>query len=448
MPKSLARPRLRFFWQLTLAFSFIVLLVGGGMFLASQYLLGNWGGNGSESQLTQRWTDRLAQHYAQQHSWEGAATLLAGYPHSADWSQIEPPAYLLAGPDGVIVAAHDTTRVGQKLTFLERWLATPIRLNQRDVGRLLILSREQLGIQLAPGRFFMVALVLASVGVLVSVLLSRQISQPYTDLTRAMRAIAAGDLDVRVAKRYAGEAGELTEAFNQMAGELARAREQRRNLTADVAHELRTPLSVIRARLEGVLDGVYPASAEHLAPALDTLELLAHLAEDLRLLALADAGQLTLDKRPADLNGLLQDAHVSFTPQAEDRGIALTLELPAALPPALVDPRRLAQVLGNLLSNALRHTPGGGQVTLSAKETGEGQMEVTVRDTGAGIAPEDLPYIFERFWRGDKSRARTSGGSGLGLTIARQLVELHGGRLWAESAPGQGTTFRFTLPTN
>jgi len=239
--------------------------------------------------------------------------------------------------------------------------------------------------------------------------------------------------------------GELAVAFNQMIRELARADELRRNMTADVAHELRTPLSVIRGKLEGVLDGVYPATPEHLEPILDEILLLTRLVEDLHLMALAEAGQLALEKRPLDVGDLLRDAQVNFGPQADDRGVTLALDLPEALPQVMADWRRISQVLGNLLTNALRHTPPGGRVTLSARAIG-GAVEVTVADTGAGIPPEDLPYIFERFWRGDKSRSRAGGGSGLGLAIARQLVEMHGGKIGVESTPGQVTRFTFTLP--
>jgi signal transduction histidine kinase len=233
---------------------------------------------------------------------------------------------------------------------------------------------------------------------------------------------------------------------------LARADELRRNMTADVAHELRTPLSVIRGKLEGVLDGVYPATPEHLEPILEESKLLAHLVEDLRLLALAEAGQLTLEKRAVDVGDLLRDAQVNFGPQADDRRITLALDLPSELPSVEADRRRISQVVSNLLTNALRHTPQGECVTLSAALSpslpggDKGGVTISVSDTGTGIPTEELPYIFERFWRGEKSRSRAGGGSGLGLAIAKQLVELHGGSIAVESTPGAGSTFRFTLP--
>jgi signal transduction histidine kinase len=258
--------------------------------------------------------------------------------------------------------------------------------------------------------------------------------------------IAAGDYSQRVDAVPGDEVGELVAAFNQMVGSLQRVEKLRKDLVADVAHELRTPLSVIRGKIEGVLDGVYPATPEHLEPILEETKLLAHLVEDLRLLALAEAGQLALEKQATDVGDLLRDAQVNFGPQADDRGVTLTLDLPAELPRVVADRRRISQVVGNLLTNALRHTPQGGCVTLSAAAAGGGMVAISVTDTGVGIPPEDLPFIFERFWRGEKSRSRAGGGSGLGLAIAKHLVEMHGRAISVKSEPGKGSEFRFTLP--
>jgi two-component system OmpR family sensor kinase/two-component system sensor histidine kinase BaeS len=295
--------------------------------------------------------------------------------------------------------------------------------------------------------FLWTGLAIGSITLVVGLVLSRGMSRPLVDLTAATRSVAAGDLSVRVPVRHHGEVRELAIAFNAMTEELARADELRRNLTADVAHELRTPLSVIRGKLEGVLDGVYPSTPKHLSPILEEIRLLARLVEDLRLLSLAETGQLPLEKRATDVGALLRDAQVNFSPQAADRGVTLALDLPSELPEVMADRRRVAQVLGNLLTNALRHTPSGGCVTLSATASGE-MVKVTVTDAGTGIPPEDLPYIFERFWRGEKSRSRAGGGAGLGLAIAKHLVQAHGGKIGVESPSegGEGTTFYFTLP--
>jgi signal transduction histidine kinase len=219
-------------------------------------------------------------------------------------------------------------------------------------------------------------------------------------------------------------------------------------MTADIAHELRTPLSVIQGNLEAVLDGVYPPDAEHIQPALDQAQLLARLVEDLRTLALAEAGQLSLDRQPTDVAELVKRVVASFEPKAADRRVTLSVDAPSSLPRIRADGQRIAQVLTNLLGNALRYTPQAGRadVRLSAQPE---SILITVSDNGPGIAAEDLPHIFDRFYRADKSRSRdprSGGGSGLGLAIARSIVEAHGGRIWAESETGQGTTIAFTLP--
>jgi signal transduction histidine kinase len=278
----------------------------------------------------------------------------------------------------------------------------------------------------------------------------RDIAMPLADVMAAADAVAEGDLSARVPSPTRGpdEFGHLAESFNHMAAELERADEQRRNLTADVAHELRTPLHVIQGNLEGVLDGVYEPTDAHITATLDEARVLARLIEDLRTLSLAESGQLPLVKEPVDVAELLADVRTSFSGQAEAAGVDLNVVLdgdPAQLT-LVADAGRLDQVLGNLVANALRHTPAGGNVTLSAEPV-PGGMRITVRDTGEGIPAPDLPYVFDRFWRGDRSRSHAGGaGSGLGLSIARQLVQAHGGRIRVESDLGRGTTFTVELP--
>jgi len=325
------------------------------------------------------------------------------------------------------------------------WPTNPPSLARSEDEFITFLETEFRGrFTLSLRRFLLTGLTVGMFTLGFGLLLLRRMSRPLVDLTAAARSISTGNLDVRVPTDSPGELGDLATAFNTMASDLARADELRRDLTADVAHELRTPLSVIRGKLEGVLDGIYPATSEHLEPILEETKLLAHLVEDLHMLALAETGQLALEQRPMDVGDLLRDAQVNFGPHASDRGVILALDLPADLPAVSADSRRIAQVLGNLLTNALRHTPAGGCVTLSAVADA-GAVRVTVADTGSGIPPEDLPYIFERFWRGDRSRSRAGGGSGLGLAIARQLVEMHGGEIGVESRMGEGAGFWFTL---
>jgi len=450
------KPDLGFFWQLIIAFSLITALTGGGMFLAGRVALTRL-----ESTVRDRfspahlWADRLASYYDPQGGWENVDALIADYPCGSNWGPWDEDwhvDYVLAAPDGVIVSASDGERLGQSLGRWETKLATPIVVDGQQVGLLFLSPFVRLGpgplsvAEHALRSFLMAGLIVGAGSLIVGLILSRGMSRPLMDLTKATRAVARGDLSTRVPVRHQGEVRELTIAFNAMTEELARADELRRSMTADVAHELRTPLSVIQGKLEGVLDGVYPATPAHLEPILEETKVLTHLVEDLRLLALAEAGQLALERRAMDIGDLLRDAQVNFGPQAADRGVTLALDVPSKLPSVMADWRRIAQVLGNLLTNALRHTPQGGCVTLSARP-GDGTVEVTVTDTGVGIPPDELPYIFERFWRGERSRSRTGGGTGLGLAIARQLVEMHGGTIRVTSAPGEGSQFRFMLPS-
>jgi signal transduction histidine kinase len=457
------RLHLRFFWRLVVAFVLVIALVAGGMFLAGRAALHRLAREETPSSA-RLWVDHLAGYYDEHGGWENVETLIAKYPCGPGWGpwdedwQID---YALAAADGTVVSASDGERLGQALEHWELNWATPIVVNDQQVGYMFMSSFGPFRpgslsiVTRALQTFLLTGLAVGTGSLLIGFVISRGMSRPLVNLTTATRAVAAGDLSVRVPTHYPGEVGELAAAFNTMAADLARADDLRRNMTADVAHELRTPLSVIRGKLEGVLDGVYPATPEHLEPILEETELLTHLVEDLRLLALAEAGQLTLEKRTMDVGDLLQDAQVNFGPQAADRGVTLALDLPSELPQIVGDWRRIAQVLGNLLTNALRHTPEGGCVTLSATTSpppappnGRGELvKVTVVDTGIGIPPENLPYIFERFWRGDKSRSRASSETGLGLAIAKQLVEMHGGTIGVESAPGAGSKFWFTLPT-
>ena len=454
----------RFFWQLIIAFALVIVLAGGGVFLAGRIALHRLEQSTRDMPwtLTRPWADRLAAYYDEHSSWKGVDTLIAGYPCGPGWGPWDEDwrvDYALAAADGTIVSASNEERLGQTMSRPQRAWARSVVVGDEQVGLLFVSPFDRSGLEppVVAGHllqsFLLAGLAIGGSALVVGLILSRGMSRPLMSLTTATRAVAGGDLSVRVPTHYPGEAGELAVAFNRMAEDLARADELRRNLTADVAHELRTPLSVIRGKLEGVLDGVYPATREHLEPVLEETELLTHLVEDLRLLALAEAGQLALEKQPMDVGDLLRDAQVNFGPQASDRGVTLVLDLPAELPEVLADWRRIAQVLGNLVTNALRHTPQGGRVALSAAvapslegRAQAGMVEVTVADTGAGIPPEDLPYIFERFWRGEKSRSRAGGGTGLGLAIARQLVEMHGGTIRVESVLGAGSSFRFTLP--
>jgi two-component system OmpR family sensor kinase/two-component system sensor histidine kinase BaeS len=244
------------------------------------------------------------------------------------------------------------------------------------------------------------------------------------------------------------ELATLGRAFNNMADSLQKAEQSRRALTADIAHELRNPLAVQRANLEALQDGIYPLTSENLAPVLEQNHLLTRLVEDLHTLALADSGQLRLERRDIDFPSLAGKVVERFVPQAASREIRLSYDK-VPIPPLSIDPTRVEQILNNLLSNALRYTPGGGDIAVSVSGVTPqlpGAVQLRVHDSGPGIPAEALPHVFERFYRADRSRSRGEGGSGLGLAIARQLAEAHGGTLEAANHPEGGAVFTLTLP--
>jgi len=281
-------------------------------------------------------------------------------------------------------------------------------------------------------------------GLLLVVAVVRRLAAPVGDLVEAAGRIEDGDFAVRVRERGPGEARALARAFNAMTARLEATETQRRSFLADVAHELRTPLSIIQSRLEAVLDGVYPADAEHLSPILDEVRTLDRLVGDLRTLALAETGTLTLVREPIEPALLLNETVASFRQAAQAGDVTITVDVPPALPVVHVDPARIRSVLANLVANALRHTPRGGTVTVRARTRTEASGEtlaVDVRDTGPGIPVELLPRVFDRFVKGPGSS-----GTGLGLAIARDVVRAHGGTIEAQSRLGEGATIRFTLP--
>jgi signal transduction histidine kinase len=267
-------------------------------------------------------------------------------------------------------------------------------------------------------------------------------------------AIASGDLNQRVSVLSKDELGDLADTFNHMAESLEKAQAQRQQFLADVAHELRTPLAVIQANTEGMQDDVLPLDLEQVNAIHAQTLLLGRLINDLRLLSLAEAGELRLECQEANLGELLQKAVDHFQPQCAQKRVSLSRSVEPDLPEASIDLDRINQVLNNLISNALRYTPEGGMITLGAKR-GESrttaEIQISVSDTGPGIPLESLPWVFDRFYRADKSRTRASGGSGLGLAIVKQLVEAHHGRVWAESPiyqegeQAKGARITFTL---
>jgi signal transduction histidine kinase len=425
----------------------------------------------------ERLAPTLAAYYARSGGWEGVIQWLAGYDaiqsagggqqsggggQGRGWGRGQAfqtaDRLVIVDPDGRVVADSDDELVGRSVSNDELALGASINVDEQRVGTLLIPaggapheSQEADFLQQVNRYLLWAGLAAGVVAIGLGLLLARQLTAPLRELTQATHRLAheerpnsprVGDVpQVRI--RTQDEVGELGLAFNRMALSLAQQETLRRNLMADIAHELRTPLTVIRGDLEALLDGVYEPTPEALGSLQEEALLLSRLVDDLRALAQAEAGQLRLEREPTDLASLLQGVVAGFDLEAEAQGQALSLEISSSLPLVDADPQRVRQVVANLISNALRHAPSPGiEVVVSAVET-PGQVQVTVKDDGMGISDQDLPYVFDRFWRGDGAR---SSGSGLGLAITRELVQAHGGQIWVESTPGEGTAFRFTLP--
>ncbi len=365
---------------------------------------------------------------------------------------------ILADPIGLVVYDSAGLVTGQQLSTGELLNSIPITVNGQTAGALIATQGEASPLTTAAETFlqsvnrsiFLAALAASLIALLLGILLFRHFTAPVQTMKTAAAEFARGNLTRRIPVNTRDELGDLAAAFNRMADELQSAQTQRRRMIADIAHELRTPLTVVQANVEGMLDGVIPTDEKHLAILHEESLLLNRLISDLRLLSVAEAGELVLEKQPVELSGFLPSVLDKFKPAALEKHIRLKYEQAGELPSIDIDPDRVAQVLTNLVANALNYTPAKGSITLSATVS-EKEVKISVCDDGPGIPSGDLPFVFERFYRVDKSRARKSGGSGLGLAIAKQLVEAHGGTIKAESPVHSGpdhpgTCISFTLP--
>ncbi len=478
---------MRSLWLKLMGAFLLVVLVGGGIdtFLVSrstqtqfsQYI------NQNGRALAQQLAPTLAQYYSRQGSWQGVESLLnnpwgnmmmndgMGMMGEENWGMWQDEdgmgmggasnpwnmmglRLLLADTQGTIVADSAAQDAGKTVSLTDLASGVPVMAGNQQVGTLLLLYAEA-NAPNAAGDFvssvnqstWLAGITAAIVALLLGSILFFQIVSPVQKLTAAAQKIAAGDLGQRIPTQSQDEIGTLATAFNQMADSLAQHEELRRNLIADVAHELRTPLTVIQGNLEAMLDGVLPTSPQEIATLRDEAALLTRLVADLRLLSLAEAGQLKLELVKANPAELVARAAEPFRLQAQSSQVELKPDIASNLHEIDVDIDRITQVIRNLLSNALRHTPSGGRVTVTCGMDKSQNLLITVSDTGEGIPPADLPYVFDRFYRADKSRSRASGGSGIGLAIVKQLVEAHGGKVWVESQPGRGAIFGFTLPS-
>jgi len=400
----------------------------------------------------------LSNYHRENGSWAGAERIFfrnrgsqpAG--NGANPGRKRPP-FILVNEAGKVIIPNERYRIGDQVPKADLALGIPIKEDDQVIGILVPVRvpfegnpREVEFINRINRTLLYGALIGAVFALLLGVFLSRTLTRPIRELTQATRAVSEGDLSQQVPVRSDDELGELAQAFNKMSTELARSIKTRKQMTADIAHELRTPLSLILGHAEAVHDGVLPATRENFEIIREEATRLEHLVNDLRILSLADAGELTINLQPIEPERLLQEVAALYQYQAQRMNITLDLDSAAPLSTIEVDPGRMTQVLTNILDNALHHTPEGGRIVLAAKQM-QDLIEISIQDSGPGITAQDANRIFDRFYRTDPSRQREDGGSGLGLAIARSIVRAHGGQIRAESEPGKGLKIVIALPT-
>ncbi|MFC1901110.1 sensor histidine kinase [Chloroflexota bacterium] len=436
-------------FRLLAGISLVIIIAVGAVYLfASQTAVGEirrFGERNEEARLG-RIVFELHRYYNAQGDWEGIQ------PYIEQWSSLYGRHIMLIDSGNTIIADSLGEQIGQQSESEIKGIPLSMPWGAKIPGTLYIDPGVSGGFPSSTNLLRNVssfllwgALIAVALAFLLTYFLSRSILAPVKSLTTAVRQLGHGDLSQRVTLKDKGELGELAYAFNSMASDLEKVEELRRNMIADAAHELRTPLSNIKGYLEAIRDGLKKPDNESIRSLSEEASLLSRLVDDLQELSLAEAGELRLTREPGDITDLVKQAVSAKRTQVEEKGLSISTDLPDNLPPTSMDFHRIGQVLNNLIDNAIAHTPEGGNIDISASLE-EDRLKISITDTGEGISPEDLPYIFERFYRTDRSRSRTTGGSGLGLTIARRLVEAHGGSIDVRSEPGKGSSFTFTLP--
>jgi signal transduction histidine kinase len=387
----------------------------------------------------------LVHHYVTLGSWFGVQPLLDQV------GQMYGRRLVLTNNSGVVVA--DTAKELVNQQFDLQWTGVDISLDTPPIkiGTVYISPAggrsSEVSILMRAINFFLIlggvlAIVVASI---ITLFLSRRISMPIQALTVAAVKLGKGDFSQRVSIDDQGEIGQLAKSFNNMADDLENAENLRRNMVSDVAHELRSPVANIRIQLEAIEDKLLKPDTRTISSLHEEVVLLSRLIDDLQDLSLMEAGRLKLDKQPAEILKIIEQAKEALLSKVQSHNIRIEVNVAEGLPDCDVDQHRIGQVVRNLLNNAIAHTAEGGMINISAKRI-DNMVEVCIKDNGEGIAAKELPNIFERFYRVDKSRSRATGGSGLGLTITRRLVEAHGGKIWVESEAGKGSRFYFTIP--
>lgn len=441
--------------KLILGFSFVSLITVALIITTTVYNTGREFNTYLLDQDKNSIVDHFTAYYQDHRSWDGVGDTVTTLYETLKIPEGDPvhPAFTLADSNEVVLISGGYYKTGDSLLQIDRRDSQALTVDGKVVGYLVIrnpiprpgpdpngfMQRVNTRLIISGVAAFLFAIALG-------VIFSRILTRPVRELTAAARAVADGNLDQKVDVHAQDELGELSVVFNEMTTKLSRAMESRRQMTADIAHELRTPISIILGHAEAINDGVLPASEETIQVIRQEAIRLEQLVNDLRVLALSDAGELRLIPIPTRPDILLKNVFDLFKYRAQSRSIHLTLDCPQALPDVLVDQDRLVQVFSNLVDNAMRVTPKQGQIDLAARLT-DYQIEFTVCDSGPGIAVDELERIFDRLYRSDQSRQRDSGGSGLGLAIARTIIEQHGGRIWAENNPDHGACMHILIPT-
>lgn len=384
----------------------------------------------------------LEGYYLSHGSWEGVESVFET-AHSV--RAFDP---ILLDTDYHIIADsrdNPASAVGSRYELQRRDMVIELKVYNELIGYLVVTASTRFGIVrgiLVP--IGMISIILAMFLVVAAILLARRFVNPLADVIYAARQVANGNLGTRIPTKGQRDLRSLSESFNEMAASLERSDRQRRDMLADIAHELRTPLSVIRGRLEGIVDGVYSESGPQVSMALEQTYMLGRLVDDLHLLTLAETRQLPFDKQSVDLGNVIERVLAMFSAEAKEKNISLSFREKDGDLSVLVDAQRFEQVLSNLIGNSLRYIPQGGKVWVTVQGT-PGDVRIAVNDNGSGLPEEDLPFIFDRFWRKEKSRSRVSGGTGLGLAIAKQLVAAQGGTIEARNLPEGGLQVVITL---
>ncbi len=396
--------------------------------------------------------NELATYHQEHQTWEGIENL---YDRGHDGGR--PLFFSIADPNGIIIVGGMGHHPGEIVRPDEFNAGAPIQVDRETVGILLLNTPpnrnplEDEFIRRLSQSIYLSAIGTILIAFILGAILSRTITRPIRELTKATHEMADGKFGQQVPVRSRDEIGELASSFNKMNDDLARSFNLRKQMTADIAHELRTPLSLIIGHAEAVHDGVLPPSKENFEIIREEADRLEQLVNDLRTLSLADAGELSVEFQPVEINKLLGDIQSHYLVPFNQKRITLDLEPAPVILRANLDPIRFSQVLMNILDNALRYTPEEGHVAISIKQNGD-QAEITIQDSGGGVTPEDAAHLFDRFYRADASRTRDSerdaGGSGLGLAIAKSIVEMHKGKIWAESETGEGLKVIIQLPVS